>query len=282
MRFVLSIKNKWSFLFGVIIFGACSQQKPDKTPLLKVKEHILYLEDIPKEVWANKSREDSVLAVENFMNRWMQSTLVAEYARNNVDTSYVNRLVKAYRQSLMVELYENQLAEKIFDTITYTEEDLKKYYHSHTDHFISDDTLIKWRALILHANDKNKWKYKKMFFSRDSSKRYQLEQHFSDFIYYKPDDKDWHKPESIRKIFPRFKISGKAKRKQIIYSGKGKFYLVDITDAVYPGEIIPYDYAKNRIITFVKKRKTFEALKKLKNEMVKEALKKKEIKKLYK
>ena len=68
----------------------------------------------------------------------------------------------------------------------------------------------------------------------------------------------------------------------MVYSGKDKFYLIDLLNVVYPGEIIPYDYAKGRIITFVKKRKTFEALKKIKTEMVREAIKRKEIKKLKK
>ena len=281
MRYVQSIKNKWPFIF-LIFFWACRQQGPPKKPLLKVKDRILYLEDIPEEIWAGKSREDSILAVENYMNRWIQATLLADYARKNVDTSYVNRLVKAYKQSLIVELYENQLAEKIFDTITFNEEELKKYYQLNKNHFIAQDTLIKWRALILNPDDKNRWKYKKMFFSRDSSQLLQLEQHYSDFIFYKPDTNGWQTMESLRNIFPRFKLSKKNKTKQMVFSGKDKFYLIDLLNVIYPGEIMPYDHAKDRIITFVKKRKTFEALKKIKTEMVKEAIKRKEIKKLKK
>ncbi len=277
MLYVPNIKSNIAFLL-IFILSACHTEKDNQTPVAEVYGEVLYLEKIPREIYEGKPAEDSLLALKKYIDQWVRNTVLSHYAEKNIDTVYVNRLTDAYRKSLSMDLYETQLAERMFDTVKVSGQELKDYYEKNPHNFISGDTLIQWRFLIVKSRDPRRWKYKKWFFSSRPEDQRKLEPFYGEFLAYKPDSTGWISFHRAKTVYPALKLRAGTGKKQIVSISGDRMFMLDILQTVYPGETLPFDYAHDRIVTFVKKRKIFRYLKNIKNDMVREAIKKKQVK----
>jgi hypothetical protein len=75
------------FVLGFsIVFIACDyfEKSEDKEVLARVNESYLYKEDIESLVDESISKEDSILIVTNFINRWATQQLLIDRAKYNL------------------------------------------------------------------------------------------------------------------------------------------------------------------------------------------------------
>jgi hypothetical protein len=175
------------------------------------------------------------------------------------------------------DLYENRLKNKYRDQILVTEEQLQAYYKNQRKNFPSKDTLIKWRYLILPMENRDNYKIKKYFFSDDTASAGALEKYFKYFLAYKLDTTGWIRFQEAKKTIP---VLDKyvLRKKKISRTYKGKYFLIDIKKVILPGEILPYEYVKPSVTRFVAEKELNMYVRKLQNEMVEKAYKKKQIK----
>ncbi len=278
-KFGINTSIKISLL--LILLYSCTQNRQEKSrPLARVFDKTLYLSDIPSDVYAGKKSEDSSLAVNNYVEKWVDERVFEHFAEQNTDTAYVNRMARAYRRQLLFDIYENNLKSNLADEIKVSEQDLKAYYEREKNNLLSGDTLVRWRYLIVPARNRNNAKYRKWFFSTDTADAAKLEARFKDFIDIRIDTANWQTARAVHKIFP-FIVFPKNKRylrRRWIKIDKNALYLAEIKAIVYPGETLPYAYAKSKISAFVKQRKLHRKVRELRKEMLMDAIKNKQVK----
>ena len=270
----LNINIKFIGLLAGLFIACGHSEKKEKTPLVKVADEILYLEEIPPAIY---KEGDSAEAVKQYIQNWIRQHVFIHYARQNVDTNRINRLVQTYRNDLLRDLYENQLKLKWKNDIRLSEEELQNYYKEHKKNFIAHDTLIRWRYLIIQMPDKDASKIKQLFFSKKPEDRETLESYFSHFMAFKLDTTGWYAFSKAAEIIPPL-ISQNIKPTKYTFSQKKRLYLVEINRVILPGDILPYDYLRNTLKKYVMERKLQEEIRRARNEMVEKAYKKNQIK----
>jgi hypothetical protein len=240
-----------------------------------VYDKTLYAEEIPVQVYQNA--EDSAYAVKTYIDQWLRKQVFIKFAEQNVDTAYVNRLLNQYREDLLRDLYENRLKSKLRDKIRITEEELSAYYNEQKKNFPAKDTLIKWQYLILDNKEKDRYKISKLFFSDKAEDREKLETYYPKFLAVKIDTSGWTTYAGAKKIVPPLPKTLRNNTKYTL-SRKNRLYLVRISKTVLPGETAPFEYIKNQLKKFVTERKLQKEIQKTRNDMLKQAYKKQQIK----
>ncbi len=280
-KYVPNTSIKILTLWWIIsVLTACQiNRKKERQPVASAFGETLYLDQIPRSVFANKTGEDSILAVKIHIDKWIADKVFEHFARQNVDTTYVRQLARQYERSLLFDLYENQLKSGIGDRIQIDENELKNYYNREKQNFLADDTLIRWRYLLV-PNDhfRRNTQLKKLFFSQKPQDLEKLESFYKDFIDIKIDSSGWISYRKALKIMPVLTIRKNKTSHHQIKIHQNILYLADILDIIYPGNELPYDYVKPKISGFVKQRKLNREVRKLKQEMLNKAIEKKQVK----
>ena len=122
------IRNSF-FLFFLMVCS-CNYFKPEQKSqsIARVGKSYLYKSDIAKLVPAGTSKEDSVVIVRNFIDRWASQKLMMSAAEINLSTdkqAEYNELIRQYKIDLYTKGYLEELVKTTVDTII-TETELKE------------------------------------------------------------------------------------------------------------------------------------------------------------
>jgi len=275
----VNIKSKiWLWpLLALTVFSSCRRHTRDGRecrPLVRVGERLLCREDIPPHIYRGRHGQDSVLAVNRYKDDWVTAQTFLYYAARNVDTAKINRLTEDYRNSLLRDFYENELRAALTDTIRVNEEELRDFYARHKQNFKAEDTLIRWRYLIMPQDYKERYKVIRWFNDGSQEAKEKIEERYKNLLAVKLDSGAWVPYEQARKMMPFLHLQKPYGRKhpyRIRKVTESRVYLVDIFEAVYPGDILPYEYIKPRLRHFLKQKKWKNSLQILKQKMRKEA-----------
>ena len=115
--------NKCFFLILIILtFSACDffNKKVKPTAVAKVKDSYLYKEDLNNLVPQGTSKQDSLLIVRSFIDRWASQKLLINAAEVNLDDeekAAFDLLIKQYKIDLYTKAYIEKVVKKTLDTI---------------------------------------------------------------------------------------------------------------------------------------------------------------------
>jgi len=145
--------NPSRYLFAVLIVTAigCSKNAPDKTPVARIDNQTLALEDIRARI--DTSREPSQVQVQQYVQRWLtEESLYHEAIDRGLDrTDEMNQKVEDVRRQLAI----NALLEKEVysqQTSNFSTQDIHQYYDAHQKEFI----VMHDMALVSFALFKNR------------------------------------------------------------------------------------------------------------------------------
>ncbi len=119
------------FLCVVFLFS-CDflVRKEQQNAIARVNESYLYEDDITDLVTDETSKEDSILIVNNYVNRWATQQLLIDGAELNISEekqSEFNKLVDQYRKDLFTKAYLEALVNKNLDK-TVSIEEAEEFY----------------------------------------------------------------------------------------------------------------------------------------------------------
>lgn len=126
-----------------VYLGACSSET-EEYAVAQVGDKILYQSDIAEILPGNTSKEDSMLLVNDYINKWVKQELLIQKADENLDTDQkdVRKELEAYRNSLVIYKYKNELIKQRMDTVVNTSE-IEAYYNSHSTDFNLNRCIVK-------------------------------------------------------------------------------------------------------------------------------------------
>ena len=180
-------------LFGIVIlclFVSCGGQvnHHGRTPLVEVSGRYLYAEDLKMALPDDISRDDSVLFAEYYIRNWVEDVLLLDNAERNVSGApEIEELVAAYRHSLVLHLYQEQLMEQQLGR-EIKEEQIDSFYRNNENLFLLEEPLAKGLYIKVPLKDAGVKNVRKWYAQTDREVLEKLEkyslQHAAAYLYF--------------------------------------------------------------------------------------------------
>jgi len=278
-NYAKNIKSK-IWLLVIWLFAGCQYfQKPiDKTPVAKIYDTYLYFEDINPAVYHEKSPDDSLNAIHQYIEDWAYRTLLLKQAERNVDTLKINHLVEQYRRDLLTGTYKERLLQKYIDTVV-PEDTLQVYYQKYRHYFKSKDAVIKPKFLVVQKSHSKISKFKKWFFSDKPEYYDSLIKNTNSFSKYNLTADKWYLISKFKKELPVFKRMNDKyilkKSKKFVLSDTLSLYLVFVKDLVLQNQEMPLSMVTDDLKQLILSKRKQAALSRMENNIKQEAINKK-------
>lgn len=272
------MRNKLiSLCIGCLILAGCEKKAPEKTPVAKVGETYLYLEDLAKIVPQNLKGADSTLWVDDFVRKWVQNELVILNAEQNLtaEQKNVDKELEEYRNSLITYRYKKELMAQKMDTVI-SNSDIEAYYSLHLDRYKLSDDIVKAIYMKIPLEVAKPEILKSLSKDLDAQKLNQLSEYA--IQYAKVFDRfgdQWISWEKIRSQIPEeINIDQQFLRRNkfIESSDTDYYYFICILDFREQGEMAPVEYVSSEIRNILLNERKIEFLKNIEEDIYKEGL----------
>ncbi len=270
-----------SLLLVFLIFCSCnthsSQKKADA--IARVNEDYLFKEDVAQIVPAGSKKEDSILIVHAFIDRWASQKLLTDGAERNLGKDQkqeFEELVKQYQIDLYTKAYLEEIVKQSVDTII-SDQEIKKYYDQYKENFKTNEKLIRLRYINL-ANENPRYDLiKGKFFDYNKKDKKFWETYSLQSKGFALNDSVW---VAMNQIYIKLPFINPDNRDQYISAGKSiQFrdslytFMVKIRDVKDKNEISPFEYIRPTLKEVILNQRKLERIKKFKKEMLDDAVK---------
>ena len=274
------MKSFKPLLIVVLVLNACTffKQEPQGLPIARVNEIYLYASDIEGLVVEGMSAEDSMLRVNNFINRWATQQLLMSGALRNipVDQQLVYEdLVEQYRIDLYTSAYLEALVGQRVDT-TVSPNEIQKVYEEQQGTFKLNEDLIKMRYLNVDLSNTNINDIRTRFRRFDSIDRIVLDSLAIQYRSHALNDSIWIRVDEAMQKIPILDQEDKPellkKSNFIQLEDSIGVYLMHIQDVRLRNEIAPLEYVMPTIRQIVINKRKLDYIKQLEKDITKDAI----------
>lgn len=274
--------NKAIILLSTFLFISCNffKQDNEKLPIARVNDTYLYFEDIKELITQETSKEDSLLIVNNYINRWATQQLLIDQSKINLPQERqdaFDKLVDDYKKDLYTEAYKGSIVSFQLDS-TITQSQLKTFYEFNNENFKLNGELLKVRYIHVDENFSNLAGVKeklKRFNEEDKNDLNELSIHFKKFNF---NDSIWVKKEALLEAIPVLQSNNRQVLKKSNFTQLQDslgVYLVKIEDILMTNDIAPLIYVEPTIKQIILNKRKLELIKNLEKDITKDALKNK-------
>lgn len=271
------MKQNWHLIFLLATALSCQQQQPDLTPLAKVGENYLYLEEVKKVLPENMAPPDSALWMDDFIKKWVRSELVILNAEQNLtpDQKNVEKELNEYRNSLITYRYKKELMAQKMDT-TIRAEEINAYYESHQSAYNLKNIIVKAVYLKIPLEVANPEIIKHLTMDEDPQKLAQLDEYGIQYAkaYDRFNDK-WINSSQVLNQIPE-EITDEERflrrNKFIESSDTDYYYFICIRDFRVQGQAAPVEYVEADIRNILLNERKVKFLRNIEDDIYKEGL----------
>ncbi len=162
----------WVGVILCVATAGCSLFSPssDKDPaVVRVGEAYLQESDLERMMPQESLLADSAEMARKKVEAWVLEQVLLQKAQANLDEAtcrHIERKVDAYRASLMVFSYEEQITRQLLDTIV-QDRDIMAYYEKNKDQFVLKSNIVRLRFVKVPKDEKKKDALKKGLFDKN-------------------------------------------------------------------------------------------------------------------
>src|SRR5690606_3066338 len=147
---------RFTIIIIFVLVTSCNffKKVDDRVAIARVNDAYLYYDDIKNLVSKGASKEDSMLVVQNFINKWATQQLFVDGAMRNLSEDQqasFNKLIMQYKNDLYTKAYLEALVKRSIDT-TVAQAEAEVYYNANKEVFKLNEDLIKFRYIHVHEN----------------------------------------------------------------------------------------------------------------------------------
>ncbi len=277
--------NYFNKIFILSFFGlvACDfpAVKTQIKPLARVNDALLYKEAIDFSFIEGRTEADSILFVQNIINDWATTQLLINGAILNLSESTqvdFEELVQQYKSDLYTSAYVEALVSQNIDTLV-SDSELQKVYVANKQLFVLKEDLLKLRYININASISNLKEIKKRFKRFNSEDEIRLDSISIQFNSFYLKDSIWIKSEQVvSKIKPLQLGFNKVLLKKpnfIQLKDSLGLYLIQINKFLERGNPAPIEYVSPTLKQIVINNRKLKLIKKLKSDIVDDAIKNK-------
>ncbi|AWA28612.1 hypothetical protein HYN48_00120 [Flavobacterium magnum] len=265
----------------MLFFGLLSCRKPEAKPeaVARVETSYLYKSDLKDLVPPGTSKQDSIVIVRSFIDRWASRKLLIKAAEVNLGKekkSEFDALVKQYKSDLYTKAYIEEIVNRSIDTVV-SEAELKQYYDENKDNFRTGGSLVRLRFINV---------------PKDHPKFAAIRSKFMDFR--KSDKKFWDTYQvqfknsalndsvwvDMGQIYRRLPFINPDNRDRYITPGiafehpdGNNTYIVKVRDVIDKNQISPYQYLRPTLEQVILNRRKLALVKQFEKEITDDAIK---------
>jgi len=279
------LKNKAYILLLVLMVSSCTfffKESDDRIKVARVNDSYLYFDDIKDLVSKDATKEDSILVVQNFINRWATQQLFVDGAMLNLSESQqesFNKLITQYKNDLYTKAYIEALVKRTIDT-TVTDDEAKEFYEANKEIFKLNEELIKFRYVHVVENMIDFKSIEQKFKRFNPTDQKELDSISVQFKSYSLNDTIWIKVSQVIDKIPIMTTENKNEllKKSNFVQLKDSLgvYLMQINEVLLRSETAPLEYVKPTIEQIVINKRKLELIKELEKDITKDAIKNKQ------
>lgn len=273
--------NKCFIILFCLTLSSCSwftkEQKEDS--IARVGENYLYKADIQNIVAKGTSKEDSILIIRGFIDRWATQELLIEAAERNLNDTKKNEyasLINQYKIDLYTKAYIEEIVKRSVDTIVNASE-LKKYYDENKENFKTNGSLVRLRYINLSKDNEQLNTIRDKFFSFNKNDKKFWDVNTIQLKSFAFNDSIW---VDMAQVYEKLPIITPDNRDEYIQPGKkiqildkNDLYLVKIGNVISRNEVAPFEYIKPTIKEIIINKRNLELIKKFEKEITEDAIK---------
>ena len=245
--------------------------------MARVNDNFLYEKDIQKLISEDTTPEDSILIVNNYINRWATQQLLIDQARINLSADQLEqyeKLVQEYQNDLLTEAYKNVIVSKQLDS-TITELEYRDYYETNKENFRLKDLLVKLRYVQLPVNYEGLASVREKLGRYNEKDRKSLNSQDYQFISSNFNDSVWVRKEILLNTLPAIRDNSEQVLKKSNFTQLQDslgVYLVKIEDVLNPNDTAPLSYVKPTLKQIILNKRKLELIKKLETDITRDAI----------
>ncbi|MBC7605713.1 MAG: hypothetical protein H7199_01985, partial [Burkholderiales bacterium] len=264
------MKN-WALIVGLaVLFSSChffkSQAKP--RAIARVADSYLYHEDLKDLVPAGTSKEDSIVIVHNYVDRWASQKLLIQAAEINLNAENkagFDALIRQYKIDLYTNAYLNEIVKRSVDTMV-SDAEMKAYYQENKENFRTNGILVRLRYINLQQDNPKYETIKAKFFDfRKADKKF-WGTYALQFKSFALNDSVW---VEMSQVYTKLPFINPDNRDQYITAGKSiqysdslNMYLVKIINVIDRNQIAPLEFLKPTLKEVILNKRKLELIKK--------------------
>ncbi|RKS25665.1 hypothetical protein CLV94_0703 [Flavobacterium endophyticum] len=272
---------RYAVIVLLLLFVSCSYFKPEAKPqaIARVNDSYLFKDEIKDLVPPGTSKEDSIVIVRSFIDRWASQKLMMNAAEINLSSekqAEYNELIRQYKIDLYTKGYLEEIVKTTVDTII-SEAELKEYYKENKENFKTDGTLVKLRYIHLPKDHPKFQTIKSKFFDYRKSDKKFWDTYGMQFKSFVLNDSVWVEMNQVYRKLPFITPDNRA---QYISSGKSiekqdslDVYLVKVTNVLDKNQVSPYEYIKPTLEQVILNKRKLELIKKFEKDITDDAIK---------
>ncbi|GAB4162796.1 MAG: hypothetical protein Tsb0033_22160 [Winogradskyella sp.] len=251
----------------------------ERTPVARVNENYLYKEDIEGLVPEGTSKEDSLVMINAYINRWARQLLLMDGALLNLSEDKqeeFSKLVEQYKNDLYTKAYLEALVKKNIDTVVNGGE-AEVFYEANKESFKLNDDLLQLRYISLPLNPINLDTIKKRFIRYETKDKRYLDSISVQFKSYSLNDSIWVK---LSQVVDKVPVVTQESKDQLLKKSNFlqlkdsiNLYLMHVNDIRLQNDYAPLEYVSNSIKQIVINKRKLELIKQLENDISKDAIK---------
>lgn len=275
------MKKGFCFLLAVL-FSSCqwfTSKENKNNSIARVGKNYLSKSDIQNIVPAGSSKEDSIIIVRSFIDKWATQKLLIDAAERNLNDkkkNELNALIKQYKIDLYTNAYIDEVVKQTVDTVVSIDE-LKEYYKLNKENFKINGLLVKLRYINLPYNNPKLSTIRDKFFNFNQKDKKYLEANTLQYKNYALNDTVW---VEMSQVYEKLPIITPDNRDDYILAGKkiqvrsqNDLYLIKISNVLNNNQIAPFDYIKTTLKEVIINKRKLELIKKFQKEITQDAIK---------
>lgn len=275
------MRTQLIYILLVFVVFSCKRTEDDGNPVAKVYETLLYEKDILEILPENISKEDSLVFIKNYINKWAKEQLLVQKAKINLqeEKEHINTLVNQYHQDLLINKYKEAVVKQELDTLV-TTADIEKFYAENKEIFKLNEALVKFRYIYFDEDINNAKEFISLFKENDYASDSEIMEQELQLKSHNLNDSIWIKYDDVLKNASFLKNYSKndflQKSKFIHKEDSTGVYLVKIKDVLLRNDTAPMSYAILTIKQMILHKRKLELLKKIEETLTEDAIKNKE------
>lgn len=234
----------------------------------------LFREDLKGILPESISKQDSLILIKSYIQDWAIKKLLITKASNNnsiEDVNEIEKLVKDYKESLLINKYKEQLIKEQLDTFV-KEEDIYGYYNLNKENFKLNEELVKVKYLHFDNNVLDKDEFIDLFKSNVIEDIETLEEKHLSFKFFRFNDSTWVPLDKVLLKLPFSKDVLLKKTKFIQKQDSLGLYLVAVKDLLPLNAIAPLSHIKPTIKQIILHKRKIELISEIEKTLVTDAI----------
>lgn len=274
------MKKLFFIVFSIVLYS-CNGFKEDQKSgsVARVGKNYLYKSDIQNIVPKGSAKEDSLIIIRSFIDRWATQKLLIEAAELNLSDSKKKEyesLINQYKIDLYTKAYLEEIVKRSVDTLV-TNEELKTYYNENKENFKTNGTLVRLRYINLSKDNPKLETIKDKFFNFNKKDKKFWDINSMQFKSFAFNDSIW---VDMGQVYDRLPIINPDNRDELMQNGKKiqvldkqDFYLIKVNGVINKNQISPFEYIKPTLKEIIINKRKLELIKKFEKEITEDAIK---------